>query len=64
MKKIWTIIHAAFSDKDWDADITKIIGFILAVCGVIGFFLAMADWAIMLGIGVTALATGKFSKEG
>lgn len=64
MKAIMKILHSMFSDKDWDADITKIGGFILAVCGVVGFFLAIPEWSIMVLIGATAMSTGKFSKEG
>ena len=64
MKAIMKVLHSMFSDKDWDADITKITGFLLAVCGVVGFFLAIPEWSIMLLIGTTAMATGKFSKEG
>lgn len=64
MKAIMKVLHSMFSDKDWDADITKIAGFLLAVCGVVGFFVAIPEWSIMLLIGTTAMATGKFSKEG
>lgn len=64
IEKIMKILHSMFSDKEWDADITKIGGFLLAVCGVIGFFCAVADWSIMLLIGTGAMISGKFSREG
>ena len=64
MKAIMKILHSMFSDKDWDADVTKIGGFLLAVCGVIGFFCSIPEWSIMLIIGTGAMLTGKFSKEG
>lgn len=57
-------IKSIFTDKDWDGDPTKVFGFLLCICGVIGFFLTLPEWSIMLGIGGTMVATGKFSKQG
>lgn len=53
-----------FTDKEWDWDITKVLGFGIVVAGLVGFFLSKADfqWVISLGSGL--IATGKFSKEG
>ena len=61
-KKNWFI--SLFSDKDWDFDITKVLGFCIVVAGLVGFFMAKPDfqWVISLGSGL--IATGKFSKEG
>jgi len=56
--------RAIFSDREWDWDGTKIFGGFLIICGVVGFFFALPEWAIMMGIGSTMAATGKFSKEG
>jgi len=57
-------IAALFTDKDFDADITKVGGFALMICGTVGFFLALPEWSIMLGIGSAMCGIGKISKEG
>jgi len=61
-KKNW--FTSLFSDKEWDFDITKVLGFVIVVAGLVGFFLGKSDfqWVISLGSGL--IATGKFSKEG
>ncbi len=53
-----------FTDHDWDADATKVFGIGLIVCGVIGFFQELPDFAYLLTFGAGLVATGKFSKEG
>lgn len=61
MKK-W--ISSLFSDREWDADLTKIFGFIITVVGLVGFFLAKPDFQWVVSMGAGLIATGKFSKEG
>ena len=63
-KKTLKQIASLFTDKDFDADITKVAGVALVACGVVGFFLALPEWSIMLGIGGGMCGVGKFSKEG
>ena len=53
-----------FTDGEWDGDIVKVIGFVLVVVGVIGFFLAIPEWQWIIGFGSTLIATGKFSIKG
>lgn len=57
-------LKSLFTDKDWDGDLCKVFGFCVSICGIVGFFLALPEWSIMLGIGGTMIATGKFSKQG
>lgn len=61
MKK-W--ISSLFSDREWDADLTKIFGFIITIVGLVGFFLAKPDFQWVVSMGAGLIATGKFSKEG
>ena len=63
-KKVIRQIASLFTDKDFDADATKVFGFGLMVCAVVGFFLTLPEWSIMLGIGGAMCGVGKFSKEG
>lgn len=64
MKKLRDIIKSLFSDNDFDADLTKVIGFAIIVCGVVGFFLNKSDFLGLLAFGSGLIATGKFSKNG
>lgn len=57
-------IKSLFTDGEWDGDIVKVIGFVLVVVGVVGFFLAIPEWQWIIGFGSTLIATGKFSKQG
>lgn len=61
-KKNW--FTSLFTDKDWDSDITKVIGFAIIVAGLVGFFMGKSDFQWVVGFGATLIATGKFSKEG
>lgn len=58
MKKFF---KSLFTDGDWDFDITKIIGFILIIVGLVQSFLQLenAKWLIMTG--AAAIASGKLS---
>lgn len=53
-----------FTDREWDADITKITGFALIVVGVVGFFIQKENFQWVMTFGAGLLASGKFSKEG
>lgn len=53
-----------FSDKEWDFDITKVLGFLIVVAGIVGFFLEKSDFQWIVAFGSGLIATGKFSKEG
>lgn len=61
MKKL---IKSIFSDREWDADATKIFGFLIVLAGLVGFFLGKSDFQWVVGFGAGLIATGKFSKEG
>lgn len=53
-----------FSDKEWDFDITKVLGFLIVIAGIVGFFLEKSDFQWIVAFGSGLIATGKFSKEG
>ena len=61
-KKNW--LTSLFSDKEWDCDITKVLGFVIVVAGIVGFFLGKSDFQWIIAFGSGLIATGKFSKEG
>ena len=61
-KKNW--FTSLFSDRDWDCDITKVLGFVIVVAGIVGFFLGKSDFQWIVAFGSGLIATGKFSKEG
>ena len=61
-KKNWFV--SLFTDREWDTDLTKVLGFGIIVAGLIGFFLEKSDFSWVVGFGATLVATGKFSKEG
>lgn len=42
---------ALFTDKDWDFDLAKVIGFITVGCGIAGFFMRMEEGIVMAMIG-------------
>lgn len=57
-------IKAMFTDREWDADVTKIIGFAVIVAGLVGFFMGKSEFQWVIAFGSGLIATGKFSKEG
>lgn len=61
-KKNW--FTSLFSDKEWDCDMTKVLGFGIVLAGIIGFYLGKADFQWVIAFGSGLIATGKFSKEG
>ena len=61
-KKNW--LTSLFSDKEWDLDLAKVLGFGIVVAGLVGFFLGKSDFQWVVAFGSGLIATGKFSKEG
>lgn len=57
-------LRSLFTDKEWDFDLTKVLGFGIIVAGLIGFFLGKSDFQWVVSMGAGLVATGKFSKEG
>ena len=64
MEKKHNWFTSLFTDREWDFDITKVLGFIIVVAGIVGFFLEKADFQWIVSMGAGLIATGKFSKEG
>ena len=58
------LFTSLFSDREWDTDITKVLGFGIIVSGLVGFFLGKSDFQWVIAFGSGLIATGKFSKEG
>ena len=48
------IIKSLFSDKEWDFDLSKVVGFGAVVCGIVGFFLTKEgfQWLLTFGVGL------------
>ena len=61
-RKNW--FTSLFTDREWDTDITKVIGFAIVVAGIVGFFMEKSDFQWLMAFGSGLIATGKFSKEG
>lgn len=61
-KKNW--FTSLFTDREWDTDLTKVLGFVIIVAGLVGFFLEKSDFQWIISMGAGLVATGKFSKEG
>ena len=57
-------LKSVFTDREWDADSTKIFGFIIVVAGLVGFFMGKSNFEWVVGFGAGLIGTGKFSKEG
>lgn len=58
------VLKALFTDRDWDADLTKVVGFAVIVVALVGWFVKGNDPTVVLGFGSALIASGKFSKEG
>lgn len=56
--------RSLFTDREWDADLSKVFGVITVIIGFIGFFLEKPDFQWLVGGGLSLIATGKFSQEG
>ena len=61
-KKNW--FTSLFTDREWDCDLTKVVGFAIIIAGLIGFFMEKSDFQWVIAFGSGLIATGKFSKEG
>ena len=61
-KKNW--FTSLFTDREWDSDLTKVLGFGIVVAGLIGFFMGKSDFQWVVSLGAGLIATWKFSKEG
>lgn len=44
-----------FTDREWDADLSKIVGFACVVCGVVGFFMGKDNFPWVIGFGAGLL---------
>lgn len=64
MESIKETVKSLFTDREWDADLTKVVGFALIVAGVIGFFMEKGNFQWLMTFGSGLIASGKFSKEG
>lgn len=58
-KRNW--FTSLFTDKDWDFDLAKVMGFISMACGFVGFFLKYDEGLVMamLGFGAGLLGITK-----
>lgn len=54
-------LTSLFTDKDWDLDLSKVVGFIVIGCGIAGFFMNKDEGIIMamLGFGAGLLGIAK-----
>ena len=57
-------LTSLFTDKEWDLDLAKVLGFVIVAAGIVGFFLGKPDFQWIVAFGSGLIATGKFSKEG
>lgn len=56
-KKNW--LTSLFTDKDWDFDLSKLIGFVCVACALTGFFIGKTDYLPLLGAGTALLGISK-----
>lgn len=61
-KKNW--FTSLFTDREWDCDLTKVLGFAIIIAGLVGFFMEKSEFQWVIAFGSGLVATGKFSKEG
>lgn len=57
------ILKSLLTDGEWDPDITKVLGLVLVIVGVVGWFMGR-DPAFIVGFGAAMAASGKFSSQG
>lgn len=48
-KKNW--LTSLFTDKEWDLDLAKVVGFVVISCGLAGFFLGKDEGIVMAMLG-------------
>lgn len=56
-------LKSLFTDGEWDADVTKVLGVILILVGLVGWWFGR-DPTFVIGFGSALAATGKFSSQG
>lgn len=56
-KKNW--FTSLFTDKEWDFDLSKVIGFICIACALFGFFMEKQDFIALLTAGTALLGISK-----
>lgn len=58
-KKNW--FTSLFTDKDWDFDLSKVLGFFCIACGMVGFFMNKDNASVLgiLGFGSALLGINK-----
>lgn len=51
-------LKALFTDNEWDLDLSKVIGFVCMVAGLVGYFKQLNgfEWIIGTGIGLLGLS--------
>lgn len=64
MNKVANQIKSLFTDREWDADVTKVFGVALVIAGCIGWWKGKTEFQWIIGFGAGLISTGKFSKEG
>lgn len=64
VRKAIRSVASLFTDADWDADATKVFGFAVVTCGLVGFFLQKQDFQWVIVFGSALISTGKFSRQG
>ena len=57
------VLKSLLTDSEWDPDITKVLGLVLVIVGVVGWFMGR-DPAFIVGFGAAMAASGKFSSQG
>ncbi|DBA35010.1 TPA_asm: hypothetical protein vir526_00045 [Caudoviricetes sp. vir526] len=57
------VLKSLLTDGEWDPDITKVLGLVLVIVGVVGWFMGR-DPAFIVGFGAAMAASGKFSSQG
>jgi len=61
--RIVKFILSLVTDKEWDGDPAKFFGLMLIGVGVYGFVSRIPDFQLVMGLGATMIATGKWSEE-
>lgn len=62
--KILKQIASLFTDKEWDADAVKVIGFALVALGIYGWWQGKPDFQWVVALGGGMITSGKFSVHG
>lgn len=62
--KVWKQLWSLVTDRQWDLDLTKVLGLVIVVAGIVGWFRNGSDPTVVLALGSALVASGKWSKEG